>query len=223
MHEPVLLIKSSCDTRAKAVSLNTAATKWREAADSGWVFDRKHQACRDLRSHGIVLVTKWCFLNYHDRLLKSRDRTLSPSFFFFNLCPEIFILRKVRYFKWKHQFHKSKGNHLENKNENKQLKKENTESKAEGQEAGVLALCTDGLLGEAANKGSHCTRELQGHMQGLHPERSLLQEAMAMTRNQAHSSCWGRRRILNPCFEIKSNKETGPKIRVCQVRPRPET
>lgn len=144
--------------------------------------------------------------------------------FFLNLCPEIFILRKVRYFKWKHQFHKSKGNRLENKNENKQLKKkENTESKAEGQEAGVLALCTDRLPGEAANKESHCSWELQGHMQGLRPERSLLQEAMAMTRNQAHSSCWGRRRILNPCFETKSNKETGPKNRVCQVRPRPET
>lgn len=27
MHEPVLLIKSSCDTRAEAVSLNTAATE----------------------------------------------------------------------------------------------------------------------------------------------------------------------------------------------------
>lgn len=170
MYEPVLLI----DTRVKAVSPEYNSHRMKKCCCE-WVFDRKHQACRDLMSHGIALVTK----NYHVMmfpelpwLLKTWHRTLSPSIFF-NLCPDIFILRKVRYFKWKHQFHKSKGNRLENKNENKQLRKEETESKAEGKEAGVLALCTDHLLAEPANKENHCTWELQGHMQGLHLERSL--------------------------------------------------
>lgn len=92
------------------------------------------------------------------------------------------------------------------------------ESKAEGKEAGVLALHTAHLLGGTAKKENHRTWELQGHMQ----ERSLLQEAMGVTRNQTNSSCGGRS-ILDPFFETKSNKEIWPNNKACQVTARPET
>lgn len=56
MYEPVLLI----DTRVKAVSPEYNSHRMKKCCCE-WVFDRKHQACRDLMSHGIALVTK----NYH--------------------------------------------------------------------------------------------------------------------------------------------------------------
>lgn len=68
MYEPVLLLKKQlcvCDLReSKLILLNTTAKEWKEAADHECVSDRKHQAWRDLMSHGIALVTKWSFLNW---------------------------------------------------------------------------------------------------------------------------------------------------------------
>lgn len=59
MYEPVLSLKSKEDTLASKLSLLEATAKeQKEVADCEQDLDRKCNACRDLMSHRIVLVTK---------------------------------------------------------------------------------------------------------------------------------------------------------------------
>lgn len=196
MYEPVLSLKSSCvwHERAKAVSPKYKSQGLERGCWPGVGFWQERPSLK--RSH-----VPW--VSYSDQMiileLDYQERSDSE---------------------WKHQLQKSKGNSLKNKDEKKKQWKKKTmkKSKAEGKKAGVLALCT-AFLGGTANMENHCTWEHQGHMQGLHLERSLLQEAMGVTRNQAHSSCWGRKNSWTPSLKSKVIKRFGQIIRHARSDP----